>query len=104
MHDGMNSALEDPIKELRLRRWARQNYVPLEDRESSWHPIVLAEMRQRDMELQHEYRVTNQGHSFVPLAPTEQRFLHPPHNEIPAPKLVDQAARTRETSTDFAGY
>ena len=37
--------------ELRLRRWARQNYVPVERRRSSWHAVILAEMRQKDREL-----------------------------------------------------
>jgi hypothetical protein len=41
----------DFIEELRLRRWARQNYVPRPERESSWHPIILDEMTRKDMEL-----------------------------------------------------
>lgn len=41
----------DFIEELRLRRWARQNYVPPEDRDTSWHPIVLDEMDKRDLEV-----------------------------------------------------
>jgi hypothetical protein len=41
----------DFIEELRLRRWARQNYVPPEQRDSSWHPIVLDEMDKKDVEV-----------------------------------------------------
>ena len=41
----------DFIEELRLRRWARQNYVPPEQRDSSWHPIVLEEMDKKDLEV-----------------------------------------------------
>src|SRR5262245_11590486 len=41
----------DFIEELRLRRWARQNYVPPEQRDSSWHPVVLDEMDQKDVEV-----------------------------------------------------
>jgi hypothetical protein len=41
----------DFIEELRLRRWARQNYVPPEERNSSWHPVVLDEMDRRDLEV-----------------------------------------------------
>jgi hypothetical protein len=41
----------DFIEELRLRRWARQNYVPPEQRDSSWHPVVLDEMDRRDLEV-----------------------------------------------------
>lgn len=40
----------DPVKELRLRRWALQNYVPLEQRDATWHAIVLDEMHRRDVE------------------------------------------------------
>jgi hypothetical protein len=36
---------------LRLRRWARQNYVPPEQRDSSWHPVVLDEMDRKDLEV-----------------------------------------------------
>jgi hypothetical protein len=40
----------DLIAELRLRRWARENYVAGEDRDSEWHPIILDEMIRRDAE------------------------------------------------------
>lgn len=49
------SAFETPtidlIRELRLRKWARTNYVPIEQRIGSWHPLVLDEMQRRDEEL-----------------------------------------------------
>ena len=41
------------IEELRLRQWARRNYVPAQWRcDEDWHSIVLDEMRRRDAELQ----------------------------------------------------
>jgi hypothetical protein len=40
----------DMIEELRLRRWARENYVPPEKRQRSWHPIVHEEMKKKDFE------------------------------------------------------
>ena len=40
----------DLIEEFRLRRWARENYVPAHDRSQTWHPIVLDEMRRKDAE------------------------------------------------------
>jgi hypothetical protein len=40
----------DFIEELRLRRWARENYVPRTHREKSWHPIVHEEMTKKDHE------------------------------------------------------
>lgn len=40
----------DFIEELRLRRWARENHVPPELRQRSWHPIVHDEMAKKDSE------------------------------------------------------
>lgn len=40
----------DFIEELRLRRWARENYVPSPERDTSWHPIILDEMNRKDGE------------------------------------------------------
>jgi hypothetical protein len=41
----------DFIEELRLRRWARENYVPPSSRELSWHPVILDEMDRKDVEM-----------------------------------------------------
>ena len=47
----MSSVAElDFIEELRLRRWARENYVPPDQREPSWHQIVHEEMEKKDLE------------------------------------------------------
>jgi hypothetical protein len=40
----------DLIEELRLRRWAREHYVPRGQRQASWHPVVHDEMSKRDRE------------------------------------------------------
>lgn len=40
----------DLIEEMRLRTWARKNYLPSKDRDESWHPIVLDEMNRIDQE------------------------------------------------------
>jgi hypothetical protein len=40
----------DFIEELRLRRWARENYVPPARRQRNWHPIVHEEMERKDDE------------------------------------------------------
>jgi hypothetical protein len=41
----------DPVEELRLRRWARENYLPAAQRRPEWHPVILDEMLARDDEL-----------------------------------------------------
>ena len=35
---------------LRLRRWARENYVPRGERKDSWHPVIQEEMQKKDHE------------------------------------------------------
>lgn len=40
----------DFIEELRLRRWAREHYVPRGQRQMSWHPVVHEEMEKKDYE------------------------------------------------------
>lgn len=40
----------DFIEELRLRRWAREHYVPRGQRQRSWHPVVHEEMAKKDTE------------------------------------------------------
>ena len=40
----------DAIEEIRLRTWARQNYLPSDLRDRSWHPIILDEMQRKDQE------------------------------------------------------
>jgi hypothetical protein len=41
----------DFIEELRLRRWARENYVAPANRDRDWHPVILEEMGRKDSEL-----------------------------------------------------
>lgn len=38
------------VEEIRLRRWARENYVSRDQRDSQWHEIILEEMQNRDCE------------------------------------------------------
>ena len=40
----------DFIEELKLRRWAREHYVPRDRRESNWHPVIHDEMVRKDHE------------------------------------------------------
>ena len=40
----------DLIEELRMRRWARENYVPPEKRNGDWHPVIQDEMKKKDVE------------------------------------------------------
>jgi hypothetical protein len=40
----------DFIEELRMRRWARENYVPKVKRDGAWHPVIIDEMVRKDRE------------------------------------------------------
>ncbi len=40
----------DLVEELRLRRWAVENYVESQLRDPTWHPVVLDEMSRYDEE------------------------------------------------------
>ena len=48
--DVYGSTRVDPIEEIRLRTWARQNYAPEDERQDDWHPVVLDEMCRKDRE------------------------------------------------------
>lgn len=51
MSSGVAAAAEvDFIEELRLRAWARQNYVTPKDRPRDWHPVIHDEMGRKDRE------------------------------------------------------
>jgi len=41
----------DPVDEIRLRTWARVNYLPVQKRNHNWHPVVHDEMNRKDREL-----------------------------------------------------
>ena len=51
MTAGVSSRDTDLIAELRLRRWARENYVPTPQRDTAWHPIIHDEMLRKDREV-----------------------------------------------------
>jgi hypothetical protein len=52
MHEQVRSHDVDPIEEMRMRTWARRHYAPVDQRDGSWHPIVLDEMFRKDREVQ----------------------------------------------------
>ena len=89
----------DFIRELRLRHWARTNYVCPDQRRETWHPIVLDEMHRRDVELAEQAGIQPDGLRYVPLPPTEMRILHPAHEQYPDPNFLRQA-RPAESQRD----
>ncbi len=89
------------IQELRLRRWARRNYVAAAERSVTWHPHVLDEMQQKDAELErlgHYYTHTPIS-AYVPLAPTTSHTLHEAHAAVSQPNI----AYIRQTDLETTG-
>jgi hypothetical protein len=69
----------DPVEELRLRRWARENYVAVEFRDATWHAVVLDEMRRKDQEEVAVQSYAEVARRIVPLVPDQARGLRGPH-------------------------
>jgi hypothetical protein len=89
-----STASVDLTKELRLRRWARQNYVSAEERCFDWHAIVLDEMKRRDAELSVEQDQRARAGRFVPLPPTDLRRLDEAHDAVGQPNMLNADTRT----------
>jgi hypothetical protein len=71
----------DPVEELRLRRWARENYVEIARRDQTWHAVVLDEMNRKDQELAVVESYAEVARRIVPIAPDHGRLLRGPHVE-----------------------
>jgi hypothetical protein len=91
----------DAVLELRLRRWARQNYVPAERRRDTWHPLVLEEMKLRDEEQSIQSIRPSGVTAYVPLMPDNIRVRHEAHNGYSDPILVKHITPLEQQS--YAG-
>ncbi len=94
----------DLTKELRLRRWARQNYVAIDSRSGDWHAVVLDEMERRDVELTDRPAVSRMGGGFVPLPPTELRRLDEAHDAVGEPNMLQTADRVSSHGSQPVGF
>ena len=87
------------LDELRLRRWARENYVPAAERPADWDPIVLDEMLARDGELAANAASPVAG--LVPLEPITY-FVDAPHLGPASPHFLSK--RATESIADAADW
>ena len=83
----------DLTREFRLRRWARRNYVSVENRSAEWHAIVLDEMRQRELELASRSAGQTICGTFVPLPPTRMQRVDEAHNSNEERNLMHADSR-----------
>jgi len=80
----------DIVAELKLRQWARRNYViPELRRDDDWHQVVIDEMRLRDAELATieplQTIITSTG--IVPLEPSRHNRFDTAHLESRVPHI-----------------
>ncbi|HEY3967813.1 MAG TPA: hypothetical protein VGM05_24840 [Planctomycetaceae bacterium] len=78
----------DLVEELRLRRWAREHYVAAGFRDSTWHTIILDEMRRRDDELKAAGAYADVAQRIVPLVPDRAPTLRGPHTDLARTPLL----------------
>ena len=97
----------DLVDELRLRRWARENYVPAASRDGNWHRVVLEEMQHKEEDLRRTSEAPHFSETSIPLrdaarlqnAPAEHftrtperngtfLVLHQPHSEHTKTELL----------------
>jgi hypothetical protein len=78
----------DFVHELRLRRWARENYVPPADRDRDWPGVVHEEMCQRDRELEAVSHYAGMGRRIVPLVPDGNWTIHGAHLETSRSRVL----------------
>jgi hypothetical protein len=82
----------DLVAELRLRQWARRNFVSGSERtDSDWHPVVLDEMRRKESEMAGEasLRIVIGSAGIVPLERSRHMGVRidQAHAELAAPRL-----------------
>lgn len=99
----------DFVAELRLRQWARRNYVPPSQRcDSDWHSVVLDEMRLIDQDHSATQLTTGIVASTRRADPESRqhdgRRTDEPHAGIPSPRLghSDPADASVETPAGHA--
>lgn len=82
----------DIIKELRLRRWARENYVAPNERSDRWDAVILNEMSVMDRDIADRQAEADLLSAYVPVresaAHEQMRRIHRPHNGIPEPNFI----------------
>lgn len=82
----------DIVEELRVRQWARRNWVPAAMRDQRWHRVILEEMISRDQELDGAAATVGGAVPLVESAPT-----------LPRPHFLDRdIVRESEMAFDTA--
>ncbi|MFK7777569.1 MAG: hypothetical protein QM501_05550 [Gimesia sp.] len=99
------NAATSVIAELRMRRWARFNYVSSDQRGETWNPIVLDEMRIKDQEMletENNSMKARVSSMYVPLAPGVKNRIDEAHLEASVPRIlkIQEASRHLSKNTN----
>ncbi|NQV23236.1 MAG: hypothetical protein HQ518_02615 [Rhodopirellula sp.] len=99
----------DLVAELRLRQWARRNYVPAaQRRDSDWHAVVVNEMRRIDQDnrLAETTQAIITSSGVVSLEPSHHDAVRidEPHAEIPGPKMQFTISADSQVETFIPRY
>jgi len=99
----------DLIAELRLRQWARRNYVSAAERcDSDWHSVVVNEMRRIDRDLSlveiPQNIVTSTG--VLPLESSQHQAIRidETHVAVPVPKMQFTKSADAQVETFIPHY
>ena len=87
-----NCAL-DIVEELRVRQWARRNWVPANMRDRRWHAVIHEEMLQRDQELS-EHKAA--AARVVPVTGDSLKLPSPHFLQTPARRTLHEDAEEFE--------
>jgi hypothetical protein len=79
----------DLVEELRVRQWARRNWVPETLRDLRWHPVILEEMHVRDQELSEHQACAAR---MVPIAADSRKLPAPHFLQTPARHAIPSEA------------
>ena len=106
---GTNRQELDFVAELRLRQWARRNYVEVERRrDGDWHPVVLEEMRRmdRDQEAREAMQTVVTSVGVVPLEPSYHTGIRvdQPHAALPTPHIRSSVNAEPQVETFIPYY
>jgi hypothetical protein len=97
------------IAEFRMRRWARMNYVSPDQRIETWNPIVLDEMKMKDLEMvetEDNSMKARVSSMYVPLAPGAKNRIDEAHIEASTPHILNMQEASRnlqKSSNKIAG-
>ena len=89
----------DIVAELRLRQWARRNYVSATERvDADWHPVVLKEMQMKDAELTGDgpVRMVITSRGVAPLEPSRHAGVRIDklHATLSGPRIAKSTSRS----------